>query len=110
MGFIGAALCVCAARGPRETGWVGWGGGWGIYRDGVNKENDVKDVEAKGSGEKEVKEMEKESGIERGAVPAARSNGNGEVDDKDRPQPFAPDHRTEDTASSLHPETEASRA
>lgn len=31
--FIGAALLVCLARGPRETGWIGWSGGWAIRRD-----------------------------------------------------------------------------
>jgi hypothetical protein len=24
---------VCFARGPRERGWIGWGGGWKIRRD-----------------------------------------------------------------------------
>ncbi|TLD10930.1 hypothetical protein PgNI_05893 [Pyricularia grisea] len=28
MGFLGFAILVCLARGPRETGWVGWTGGW----------------------------------------------------------------------------------
>ncbi len=32
VGFIGAALCFCFARGPWEKGWVGWRGGWGIRR------------------------------------------------------------------------------
>ena len=32
VGFIGAALCFCFARGPWEKGWVGWSGGWGIKR------------------------------------------------------------------------------
>ena len=32
VGFIGAALCFCFARGPWEKGWVGWSGGWGIRR------------------------------------------------------------------------------
>ncbi len=27
-GFIGAAILVNLARGPKETGWVGWSGGW----------------------------------------------------------------------------------
>ncbi|KAK3938715.1 major facilitator superfamily domain-containing protein [Diplogelasinospora grovesii] len=33
--FIGFALIVCIARGPRETGWLGWRGGWSIRRDDV---------------------------------------------------------------------------
>lgn len=32
LGFIGAALCFCFAKGPWEKGWVGWRGGWGIRR------------------------------------------------------------------------------
>lgn len=32
IGFIGAALFFCFARGPWEKGWVGWRGGWGIRR------------------------------------------------------------------------------
>ena len=32
VGFIGAALCICIAKGPWEKGWVGWSGGWGIRR------------------------------------------------------------------------------
>ncbi|KAL2015231.1 hypothetical protein VTK56DRAFT_6045 [Thermocarpiscus australiensis] len=31
--FIGLAMIVCVARGPRETGWFGWSGGWAIRRD-----------------------------------------------------------------------------
>lgn len=26
--FVGASIIVSLARGPRETGWVGWEGGW----------------------------------------------------------------------------------
>jgi hypothetical protein len=31
--FMGAAIIVGLARGPRETGWLGWKGGWNIRRD-----------------------------------------------------------------------------
>lgn len=34
IGFIGAAILIGLARGPRETGWAGWKGGWSIRRDG----------------------------------------------------------------------------
>ncbi|RYP77147.1 hypothetical protein DL770_007112 [Monosporascus sp. CRB-9-2] len=38
--FLGAALFVAAIRGPRETGWIGWSGGWDIRRDDLPaKEN-----------------------------------------------------------------------
>ncbi|EON64899.1 hypothetical protein W97_04133 [Coniosporium apollinis CBS 100218] len=36
VGFIGAALLVCAVRGPWETGWVGWSGGWSIRKKDPN--------------------------------------------------------------------------
>lgn len=32
VGFLGAALLVCFARGPWENGWVGWRGGWSVRR------------------------------------------------------------------------------
>jgi predicted MFS family arabinose efflux permease len=32
IGFVGASLFFCIIRGPRETGWVGWTGGWSIRR------------------------------------------------------------------------------
>jgi hypothetical protein len=30
---IGTGIIVGMARGPRETGWVGWKGGWSIRKD-----------------------------------------------------------------------------
>ncbi|KAF2813868.1 putative major facilitator superfamily transporter, partial [Mytilinidion resinicola] len=32
VGFIGAALVFCAIRGPYETRWVGWKGGWSLKK------------------------------------------------------------------------------
>ncbi|OCK77050.1 MFS general substrate transporter [Lepidopterella palustris CBS 459.81] len=32
VGFIGAALVFCVVRGPWETGWVGWTGGWSMRK------------------------------------------------------------------------------
>ena len=32
VGFVVLAFLVCALRGPREEGWIGWSGGWGIRR------------------------------------------------------------------------------
>ncbi|KAK4213082.1 major facilitator superfamily domain-containing protein [Rhypophila decipiens] len=37
--FIGAAIILCVVRGPRETGWVGWSGGWAIRRDDLPRKN-----------------------------------------------------------------------
>lgn len=39
VGFLGACIVVCLARGPRETGWIGWGGGWKITRDDLPPKN-----------------------------------------------------------------------
>ncbi|TKA76598.1 hypothetical protein B0A49_03325 [Cryomyces minteri] len=36
VGSIGCALVVCAARGPWEPGWIGWGGGWNIKKKDAN--------------------------------------------------------------------------
>ena len=58
VGFIGAALCFCFARGPWEKGWVGWRGRWGIRRRDLGpKEKEKKqddDVEAAGNTQDEV--------------------------------------------------------
>lgn len=32
VGFIGAALLFCLIRGPWETSWVGWSGGWSMRK------------------------------------------------------------------------------
>lgn len=32
VGFVCAALLVCAARAPWQKGWLGWSGGWGVRR------------------------------------------------------------------------------
>ncbi|RSM05713.1 hypothetical protein CDV31_009490 [Fusarium ambrosium] len=33
--FVGASIIFSLARGPRETGWVGWTGGWHPRRDDI---------------------------------------------------------------------------
>lgn len=33
LAFLGGAMMVCFARGPRERGWIGWRGGWSLRRD-----------------------------------------------------------------------------
>ena len=48
IGFLGAALAVSLARGPWETHWVGWRGGFSIRRkdlDSVHPPPGVRDVE-----------------------------------------------------------------
>ncbi|KAL5376236.1 hypothetical protein DPSP01_010589 [Paraphaeosphaeria sporulosa] len=36
VGFIGAAILIMVARGPWETRWVGWGGGWSFKKKNQN--------------------------------------------------------------------------
>ncbi|KAL8690450.1 MAG: hypothetical protein Q9218_004104 [Villophora microphyllina] len=36
VGFLSAALLLCFIRGPREKGWIGWGGGWALKRQTDN--------------------------------------------------------------------------
>ena len=52
VGFIGVSLLACLVRGPWETGWVGWRGGWGLRRKDLGsdsgkqeKENSTTDIE-----------------------------------------------------------------
>ena len=77
LGFIGAALCFCFAKGPWEKGWVGWRGGWGIRRRDLGpKEKEspqVQDEEAAASTPNSD-----ESGKEKISDQiAAETNGNG---------------------------------
>jgi hypothetical protein len=48
--FIGLALLICLARGPRETGWIGWSGGWTILREDLGSEKKASDPEAAAEG------------------------------------------------------------
>ncbi|KAH6631480.1 major facilitator superfamily domain-containing protein [Chaetomium tenue] len=45
IGFITLAFLVCLVRGPRETGWIGWSGGWAIRRDDLPAEAGESDPE-----------------------------------------------------------------
>ncbi|KAL8779202.1 MAG: hypothetical protein Q9213_007048 [Squamulea squamosa] len=44
VGFLVMALLLCVVRGPRETRWVGWSGGWQIRKAGdvARKEDEEK--------------------------------------------------------------------
>ncbi|CAK7218469.1 hypothetical protein SEUCBS140593_003554 [Sporothrix eucalyptigena] len=48
IGLLCFAILVCLARGPRETGWVGWHGGWSIRKDRVPKAVEAKPEPAGG--------------------------------------------------------------
>ncbi|KAI1336475.1 MFS general substrate transporter [Xylariaceae sp. FL0016] len=60
--FIGSAIIVGLARGPRETGWIGWKGGWNVRRDEDPKKatgsSDRVMEDAVQSPEKEQQEVE----------------------------------------------------
>ncbi|KAK4236230.1 major facilitator superfamily domain-containing protein [Achaetomium macrosporum] len=61
--FIGLAIIISLARGPRETGWIGWSGGWAIRRDDLSppeKPEKGSDTEADG----ESVQTEAAAGIE----------------------------------------------
>lgn len=60
VGFLGAALCVCFLRGPREEGWIGWGGGWKLRKEGGK--NKVSDMEV-GVKEENEKNEKAEIGV-----------------------------------------------
>lgn len=62
VGFISFAIVICLLRGPHETGWIGWRGGWSIRKNVVKppKENQdeqqvssVADPEGDGTGTEE---------------------------------------------------------
>ncbi|MCJ1417288.1 hypothetical protein MMC32_003630 [Xylographa parallela] len=51
VGFIAAALVICFSRGPWETGWVGWHGGWSIRRRDLGPpKSDVEKSEGQQNG------------------------------------------------------------
>ena len=52
IGFIGISLLSCFVRGPWETGWVGWKGGWSLRR------RDLKPESTKKEGDSNATDME----------------------------------------------------
>ncbi|KAL8719096.1 MAG: hypothetical protein Q9225_003855 [Loekoesia sp. 1 TL-2023] len=61
VGFLGAAVGLCILRGPREKGWVGWGGGWKLRKDGEKQEGEDEKAE-KGEGEQRQEREAEDSG------------------------------------------------
>ena len=64
VGFIGAALVICFARGPWEKGWAGWRGGWGLRR------RDLGPTEKRGTPESAIEQALHEVSAELGKVDA----------------------------------------
>lgn len=57
VGFLVVALLLCAVRGPREKGWMGWTGGWAVRKveDKVRKADEERgheDMDKVGLAEK----------------------------------------------------------
>lgn len=64
VGFVGAGLVVCFARGPWHQGWIGWKGGWDCrHKEGVRSGKGKRgaDVE-RASGEAGEEKRERQKG------------------------------------------------
>lgn len=57
VGFVGLALLCCFARGPWESSWIGWSGGWGIRRRDLRSRQEP-------AVEQVLDELSAESGLE----------------------------------------------
>ena len=68
VGFTGLALLLCVARGPWETGWVGWRGGWSIVRRDLGEKNDSGPTDDEEKAHGEVDHGKKQEGQENGAI------------------------------------------
>ena len=86
VGFIGAALCFCFARGPWEKGWVGWGGGWGIKRRDLGpkdkEQQQGNNAETSGNVPDDEESGREKMANEMAAEPAHRSQPNGSPKEK----------------------------
>ena len=86
VGFIGAALCFCFARGPWEKGWVGWSGGWGIKRRDLGpkdkEQQQGNNAETSGNVPDDEESGREKMANEMAAEPAHRSQPNGSQTEK----------------------------
>ena len=86
VGFIGAALCFCFARGPWEKGWVGWSGGWGIKRRDLGpkdkEQQQGNNAETSGNVPDDEESGREKMANEMAAEPAQRSQPNGSPKEK----------------------------
>ena len=77
MGSIGAALVVASLRGPWETRWFGWRGGWSIRKKaatGATEErNPLRRLDTNEKLEDQAKREEAQRDLERGEVKAEES-------------------------------------
>jgi len=64
VGSIGVALLFCAIRGPWEEGWVGWKGGWSIYKkERDSADGKVSETAMHGKPEAETTGLDIEQGV-----------------------------------------------
>ena len=88
MGSIGAALVVCLLRGPWETHWFGWRGGWNIRKkvanssDGkiVEERNHLRRLTTKEKLEDQARRVETHPDLERGALQEGHTHEQGHCD------------------------------
>lgn len=81
VGFIGAALALCLARGPWQKGWLGWSEGWGLRRRDLTphgRDEEKVDGAVGGRAAAEDKETSEEKVADEMAAEAVQGNERGE--------------------------------
>ena len=53
IGLLGIAVIINTVRGPYETGWVGWGGGWSVLKRNKNSADGITDEKPTGLAQTE---------------------------------------------------------
>lgn len=61
--FIGTALIIAFARGPREKGWMGWSGGWSVRRVDVPTQAKTAHVAEGGAAEASRRSLRPQSPV-----------------------------------------------
>jgi predicted MFS family arabinose efflux permease len=83
VGSVGAALVVASLRGPWETRWFGWRGGWSIRKKAVAKEerNPLRRLDTSEKLEDQAKRDEAQRDLEKGeAEGGQRTHAQGQCD------------------------------
>lgn len=83
MGFIGAALVLCFARGPWQKGWLGWSEGWGLRRRDLTPqgrdEEKVDGLAASGNAGQDQATSEVEKVVDERAARVVREDERGRI-------------------------------
>ena len=81
VGSIGAALFVASLRGPWETCWFGWRGGWSIRKKAVTEErNPLRRLDTREKLEEQAKRDEAQRDLEKGEAEEGRTHAQGQCD------------------------------